>query len=218
MPARQKNLKINSHVGLNKKDQIEGLESFTKNLEKHFFSKVIARNYSTEPTSTKLVLELNCNFGITEMLHHLSSGTWGNFNSKELSFSHLLETLRAGNDFYIEVEEFSVFLKDTSIIIKKIYDESIPQQLEAILRSVGENYVHFTKGLTEVPYEIYVPVFEESSLLENDNTLMKIKSGNNNVNDYFKYWGAYFYSEDDAMIYDLKNTSIISGDVQMLKV
>ena len=216
MPARQENFRNNSQVGLNKKNQIEGLESFTKNLEKHFFSQIIVRNCSTEPTAAKFVLELNCNFGITEMLHHLSAGTWGNFNSKELSFSHLLETLREDNDLYIEVEEFSIFLKDTSIIIKKIYDDSIPQQLEAILRSVGENYVHFTKGLTEVPYEIYVPIFEES-LLENDSTLMNIKSGNNNVNDYFKYWGAYFYTEDDAMIYDLKNTSIISGDLQMLK-
>jgi len=216
MPARKKNLRNNSHLELNNKDKIEGLESFTKNLEKHFFSQVIVRNYSTEPTTAKLVLELNCNFGITEMLHHLSSGTWGNFKSKELSFCHLLETLREGNDFYIEVEEFSIFLKDTSIIINKIYDDSIPQQLEGVLRSVGENYVHFTKGLTEVPYEIYVPIFE-GNLLENDNTLMNIKSGNNNVNDYFKYWGAYFYSEDHAMIYDLKNTSIISGDIQMLK-
>ena len=60
-----------------------------------------------------------------------------------------------------------------------------------------------------------MPVFEES-LLENDTTLMNIRSGNNDVKDYFKYWGLYFYTEDDALIYDLKNTSIISGDLQML--
>ncbi len=215
MPSNQKNFKNSSSVGLNKKELIEGLGSFKRNLEKHFFSQIVVRDYSTEPTSVKLVLELNCNFGLTEMLHHFNLGTWGNFESNELSFHPLLETLRESTDLYIEIEEFSIFLKDTTIVINKIYDESIPDQLEAILRSVSKNYVHFTKELTEVPYEIYVPVFEES-LLENDTTLMNIKSGNNDVQDYFKYWGLYFYSEDDALIYDLKNTSIISGDLQML--
>jgi hypothetical protein len=149
------------------------------------------------------------------MLHHLNLGTWGNFGSDKLCFSQLLKELRGHNDFPIEIEEFSIYLKDTSIVINKIYEESIPEQLEAILKSVSENYVHFTKGLSEIPYEIYVPVFEEC-LFEKDSTLMNIKSGNNNVQDYFKYWGLYFYSEDDVLIYDLKNTAIISGELQML--
>jgi hypothetical protein len=215
MLSNQENFKNNSSVGFNKKDYIEGLGSFKKHLEKYFFSQVVVRDVSTESTSTKLVLELSCNFGLTEMLHHLNLGTWGNFGSKENSFRHLLETLRGRNDQYLEVEEFAIFLKDTSIIINKIYDESIPQQLEEILQAVSKNYVHFTRGLTEIPYEIYIPVFEES-LLEDDNTLMNIKSGNTQVKDYFKYWGLYFYTEDDALIYDLKNTAIISGDLQML--
>lgn len=212
MAQGQENFRNHLPVGL---DKIEGLNCFKDNLEKYFFSQVNIRDYSPETTSAKLVLELNCNFGLTEMLHHLNLGTWGNFGSKKQSFTSFLNTLRESNDFYVEIEEFSIFLKDTSIIINKIYDESIPEQLEAVLRSVSANYVHFTKGLTEVPYEIYVPVFEEG-LLENDATLMNIKSGNNNVNDYFKYWGLYFYAEDDAVIFDLKNNTIVSGDLKML--
>lgn len=215
MQSNQENPKNNSPIGFNKTDKIEALNSFKKSLEKHFFSQVVVRDHSTEPTAVKLILELTCNFGLAQMLHHLKLGTWGSFESKENSFSNLFRKLREANDLYLEVEEFAIFLKDTSIIINKIFDDSIPQQLEEILQTVSKNYVHFTKGLTEVPYEIYVPVFEES-LLENDSTLMNIKSGNNNVQDYFKYWGLYFYSEDDALIYDLKNTAIISGDLHML--
>ena len=214
MKSREGSFRNHLPVGFK---NIEGLDCFKNNLEKYFFSEVIVRDYASEATSAKLVLELNCNFGLTEMLHHLNMGTWGNFESKELAFPRLLETLRKSNDVAIEIEEFSIFLKDTSIIINKIYDESIPEQLGPILRSISENFVHFTKGLTEVPYEIYAPVFEEN-LLENDATLKNIKSGNNKVKDYFKYWGLYFYNEDDALIYDLKNTSVISGDLQMLKV
>ncbi len=212
MAPGQENFRNSSQVGFKK---IEGLDSFENNLEKHFFSQASIRDYSSESTSAKLVLELKCNFNLTEMLHHLTLGTWGSFESKKLSFGHLLENLRKKNNRHIEIEEFSIFLKDTSIIINRIYDDSVPVQLEAILQSMSKNYVHFTKGLTEIPYEIYVPVFEEN-LLENDTTLMNIKSGNNDVHDYFKYWGLYFYTEDDPLIYDLKNTSIISGELQML--
>lgn len=212
MASRQNNSRNHSQVGFNK---IEGLDSFKNNLEKHFFSQVSIRDYTNESATTRLVLELNCNFGLTEMLHHLNSGTWGNFDSKSLSFTHMLEMLRESNDSSIEIEELSIFLKDTSIVINEIYNESIPEQLEAILSSVSENFGHFTKGLKEIPYEIYVPVFEEN-LLENDSTTMNIKSGNNKIKDYFKYWGLYFYSEDDALIYDLKNNTIISGDLHML--
>lgn len=212
MSSHQENFRNRSSVGFK---NLEGLDSFKNNLEKHFFSDVIVRDLSSEAKSAKLVLELNCNFDLMDMLHHLNLGTWGNFESKAISFSNLLETLRERNDIFIEIEEFSIFLKDTSIIINKIYDESIPEQLEAILRSVSDNFVHFSLGLTEVPYEIYLPVFEEN-ILENDTILMNIKSGKNKVKDYFKYWGLYFNSKDDALIYDLKNTTIISGDVQML--
>ena len=212
MASRQENFRNHSQVGYNK---IEGLDSFKSNLEKHFFSQVIVRDHSAESTSAKLALELNCNFRLSEMLHHLNLGTWGSFEHQKMSFSNLLETLREHNDIYIGIEEFSIFLKDTYIIINKICDKSIPGQLESLLQSISENYVHFTKGLTEIPYEINVPVFEES-LVEKDITLMNIKSGNNDIQDYYKYWGLYFNTENDALIYDLKNTSIISGDLQML--
>lgn len=214
MSLSQENFRNNSSVRFNK---IDGLESFKNNLEKHFFCQVIIRDYSVNSTHAKLVLELNCNFGLTEMLRHLNLGTWGNFSSENLCFSQLLKELREQNDFPIQIEEFSLYLKDTSIVINKIFEESIPEQLEAILNSVSENYVHFTKGLSEIPYEIYVPVFEEC-LFEKDSTLTNIKSGNNNVQDYYKYWGLYFYSEDDVLIYDLKNTAIVSGELQMLNL
>jgi hypothetical protein len=34
--------------------------------------------------------------------------------------------------------------------------------------------------------------------------------------DYFSFWGLYFDSEEDAVIYDLSNKSFISGDLYML--
>jgi len=216
MPLNNDNSQDFSHVGFNTSLEKEGLSRFTKNLEKHFFSHVTIRNCSPTTDIIKLVIELDCNFGLYEALHHFEKNTWGNFESSENSFSGALSKLKENSNLQIEVEEFSLFLQDTSIIINRIYDLSISQQLKNIFSKLSEHTVHFTKGLTDIPYEIYVPVFEDN-VIENENTLLtNIRSSNNNEQDYFSFWGLYYYSEDDAVVYDLKNQTIIRGKLQML--
>lgn len=215
MLQNQENFKNSSPVGFNKKINIEGLETFKKNIEKYFFSKVIIRNDSTKDSFIKLTIELNCNFSMIEMLHHFNNGNWGNFECKNQSFINLLQQLQNSNDAYIEVEEFSIFLKDTSLIINTIYNQSVPEQLEKILKKIGNHYVHFTNGLNRIPYEIYVPVFEENTK-ENYSEFLNSTKVDYNENDFFSYWGLYFYSEEEAEIYDLETLSIISGKLQML--
>ncbi|MBT8181380.1 MAG: hypothetical protein KJO53_07310, partial [Eudoraea sp.] len=130
-------------------------------------------------------------------------------------FSRALKKLNKLNSRRIDIEELSIFAKDCSIIIKNIFENSIEEQLRQILQTIAEHYVYFSKRLTETPYEIYIPVFEED-LFENESKLKNIRAGNNKKKDYFKYWGLYFESEKDALIYDLKNKSIIYGDLFML--
>lgn len=216
MPLNKDNFDNFSRVGFNKNIEIEGLHRFTKNLEKHFFSQVTVRNCSKSNNTVNLVVELDCNFELSETLHHFEKDTWGNFKCQENSFAGALNQLKECTDLQIEVEEFSLFLKDTSIIVNRIYDQSISQQLESILIKLSEHSINFTKGFTEIPYEIYIPVFEDN-VMENEHALlMNIKSGNNIEQDYFSFWGLYYFSEDDAVVYDLKNQSIIKGNLQML--
>lgn len=216
MPINDDNLDNFSRVFFNSTIQIEGLDRFVKSLEKHFFSQVTVRNCSCSPDSVNLVVELDCNFGLREALYHFENGTWGNFESKENSFLGELNQLKGCNTVPIEVEEFSLFLKDTSIIINRIYDQSISQQLENILLEVNAHRVHFTKVLTETPYEIYISVFEDNVTQNEQTDLKNIGLGNNSMKDYFCFWGLYYYSEDDAVVYDLKKKSIIRGNLQML--
>ncbi len=100
-------------------------------------------------------------------------------------------------------------------MIKNIFKNSIQDQLNLILQSIAAHYVHFTKKLTETPYEIYIPVFEED-LFENNTQIRDIRISNNQPKDYFNYWGLYFESEEDALIYKLKDKSFIPGDLLML--
>jgi hypothetical protein len=221
MSNKQDNFRDNLKLKLDDNPQIKGLTAFRKSLEKDYFSNVAIRNCSTDTTRENLVIEMDCNFKLVEVLSHLQKGTWGriystqNSWSKSSPFSKALKSLNELNRRRIDIEELSIFLKDSSIIIKNIFDNSIEEQLRQILQTIAEHYVYFTKKLTETPYEIYIPVFEED-LFENDTKLKNIRAGNNDKKDYFEYWGLYFDSEKDAVIYDLKNKSIIFGDLFML--
>lgn len=215
MPLYYDSFKNNPLEGFNGDLNIEGLETFKKSLEKHFFSKVTVRNCSSLKKSVQLAIELDCNLSLVEMLFHFNKGTWGNLRQGKSSFAKLLRQLITENDVDVDVEEVTLFFKDSTIVINKIYDNSIAEQLENIFKQVGKHYVHLSKGLTETPYEIYIPVFEECTHAH-DTLIQNIEAGNHREMDYFKYWGLYCDSEEDAVIYDLKNSKIEYGDLFML--
>lgn len=215
MPLYYDSFKNNPPEGFNGDLNIEGLETFKKSLEKHFFSKVSVRNCSSLKSSVQLAIELDCNLSLVEMLFHFNKGTWGNLRQGKSSFAKLLRQLVKENDVHVDVEEITLFFKDSTIIINKIYDNSIAEQLENIFTQVGKHYVHLSKGLSETPYEIYIPVFEECTYA-NDTLIQNIEAGNYRKKDYFKYWGLYCDSEEDAVIYDLINSKIEYGDLFML--
>lgn len=212
MPSNNDNLKEYTLVGFNKNVQIIGLDAFAKGLEKHFFSKVTVRNLSLVSDQINLVIELTCNFDFVEGLAYLKKGIWGSFSSKKNSFACQLQQLKDGNDIKIEIDEFSILLKDTSLIINSIYSQSIPEQLEQILNKMESSCDHITRGQSEIPFEIYVPVFEENNL--NNACLNTIEP--ESKQDFFSFWGVYFYSDDDATVYDLKNKTHINGTLRML--
>lgn len=215
MPSFPDNFENNSSGGFNIDIRLEGIESFRKSLEKFFFSEATVRKCATSACGVNLAVELECNLSLVEMLFHFNRGTWGNFKQGRCSFISVLEKFRKENLVYIDIEELSILFKDTRIIINKLYERSIPEQLNQILAEMGKHYVHFSKGLSETPYEIYVPVFEEEQS-ENETFLRNIRNANHSKRDYFNFWGLYFDSEDDAVIYDLNATHFENGDLFML--
>jgi hypothetical protein len=200
--------------------KIEGLNVFRKCLEKHFFSDVSVRNCSSDKNFVNLVVEMNTNFNLNEALYFLKNkimrDTAGkNTNKIAMTFSKAFSKLQESNGLPIDIEEFSFFLNNVSIIVKRVYQNSIPNQLKNILNAIGNNYEYYTKQFQEVPFEIYIPVFEDDSP-ENSIKILDIMSLGNTESDYFKYWGLYFDFNDDAVVYDLKKSSTIYTDVNML--
>ncbi|MBT8183783.1 MAG: hypothetical protein KJN76_03000 [Eudoraea sp.] len=221
MRIDQINFQNNLKLQLDNNPKMIGLDAFKRSLEKEHFSEVTICNCSNEAQDAKLVIEMNCKIELVEVLFHSRKGSWGGITGPHQSsatlsaFNTALTELQRLNSLPIDVEELSIILEDSLILIKKIFHHSIQEQLGNIVNTIAENYVHLTRGLTEAPYEIYIPVFEED-IPDNDDRLSSINTGNSSKKDYFAFWGLYFDSEEDAVIYDLSNKSIISGDLYML--
>ncbi|NAY90738.1 hypothetical protein GTQ34_02295 [Muricauda sp. JGD-17] len=204
---------INPDKGITK-----GLVEFMNSVDRDFFSETkLLFKHSQESKKTELILDICCNFGLTVGLHHFNSGSWGGFNSADngskpvLSFLETFNRLNQCNDNTLELSEISLNFLDTSIIITQLYDQSIPEQLEQIITKVSEHFVYFTKGLTEMPYEIFVPVFED--------TLPDIPGLEKEQNNYFSYWGLYFEEgiKHRVMVYDLENKQFCNEDLFLLE-
>ncbi len=213
--------KINAKLASrnNGNEDIFGLESLKNSLEKDYFSEVIIRNSVVCCEQNNLVIELQCELGLHEVLYHIQQGTWGtnepySKNQGLTVLSQHLQSIRELNNTFIDVEELSFLLKDCSIIIKKLGPESVEHELDSILSALAENYVYLTRHLSETPNEIFIPVYEEVSL-ENQDTRL---AGPLRIDEdgYYSYWGLYFEKDTRAVIYDLRRKNIISGDLNLL--
>lgn len=219
----RKNLKIQ----LDDNPRLKGLEAFKRHLEKEYFAKVSVRNCSISTSGKSvpghawnLVIDMSCNFKLVEVLHYMQNGSWGapdpsGTASARSAFQQALMVFADQNTYLLDVEEFSLVLKDTAIVIKRIYPQSIVEQFANILQSLAAHYVHLTKDLTETPYEMYLPVFAED-VPNPDAPLNSVIRDTKSAKDYFSFWALYFDSQEDAKIYDLENKTIISGDLHML--
>lgn len=208
MPLFRDSFKNNAFFGFQKAHNINGLKAFKRSLEKHFFAKANVYNCSTDTSEYLLMVELECNLTLLELLFHYNKGDWG----RDLCLEKLLGGVNSANQRPVDIDEFYLHLKDCSILINKIYEQSIVHQFRNILSTIGRHYVHFTKGLFEVPYEIFVPVFEEDNW-ETNSGFLNMAHGKNSQKDYFGYWGVYYTSEEEAFVYDLENRCLISGEL-----
>ncbi|MEM9141488.1 MAG: hypothetical protein AAGA86_00785, partial [Bacteroidota bacterium] len=121
--------------------------------------------------------------------------------------------INAINEWPVDMDEFYLHLTDCSILINRIYRHSISQQFRNIIREIGRHYTYITKGRAEVPYEIFIPVFEDKDR-ETNVGFLDTAQRTSNPNDYFGYWGVYYSSqEEEALVYDLERLRLIPGEL-----
>ncbi|WP_318308747.1 hypothetical protein [Flagellimonas crocea] len=198
----------------------EGLDDFLKALERYFFATAKLRcKQDIIENRLNLIVELDFNFGIADCLRHFNNGDWSSdgFTQESgedisLSVTNALDSLNEKSTYPADIMEISMHFTDTSIIISRLYHKSISEHIGNILTTLSRHFIYFTKGLTEMPYEIFVPVFEDISL--------EISSVKINTNySYFNYWGLYFDKgpEHEALIYSLEKKKLYEENIFLLE-
>lgn len=216
MSSSRKPNKNHKHLGPRTYEATDGLDEFLLVLEKYFYASAkVQCKHDFQNNCTDLVIDLYHNFGIAECLRYFNNGDWGNYNFTEESHSNIsaslekaLESLNKKSAYPTDILELSFHFKDTSIIVARLSKNSIPDQASKILTAIGEHFIYFTKGLTEMPYEIFVPVFEDVSVPENPSEM-------NSPCGYFDYWGLYFDhgQKHEALIYALNKKNFFEDSI-----
>ncbi|MFH6604161.1 hypothetical protein ACEZ3G_11785 [Maribacter algicola] len=214
MPFTPDNFRNALFKGGSKEFQLLGLDAFVNALEKDFFSSIYLTKRLNEKNECLLTLELTCNLSLAGLLFHFKKDEWGAFHSKGYSLTRHLKILESKNPFFIDVDEFSIFLKDTAIIINRIHSRSITVELQNIVSEIGRHYVYMTKELGEMPFEIYIPVFDsDEEELHIDSLLDGPVFIERDKKEYYRYWGLYFESEKNPLIYELEKRALLPGSL-----
>jgi len=185
----------------------EGMKEFVRRVERDFFAQVVVGYCSSCPEhGSELRLDIFCNFGLTESLHHFNRGDWGEIHDNDdkvspSSFQEAFKELINQTSTRLDIAELSLHFKDTTIIITKIYEFSIPEQLTRIISVLSEHFVHITKGMTEMPYEIFIPIFEDKG---------QFSRALHEPIGYFDFWVLYFEEgeEHHDLIYCLRDKTL----------
>lgn len=225
MAFNLENYKNKPPIAVIKDEDFCGLSLFKRRVEQLFFSDVIIRNSDITGKKANLIIEITCNFTLTQGLSNLKTGIWAqlrqsaNYPSSYSEFFKLVLQLQEKNSFPIEVEEFSLLFNDCNIFIDKLYKHSIPEQLDIILYKLADYYSELTKGMRQVPYEIFIPVIEEDVHNNTDVTetlVPKVKTDSYDASDYYNFWAMYFENHEDAFMFSLIKRTIINGELSML--
>ncbi|GGW43341.1 hypothetical protein [Arenibacter certesii] len=222
MSIQKNNFYNNRRIGNKPTNHIVGLDSFRRRLEKDFYAEVYISDYGLNEEEASLCIEIKCNLSLSESLYFLEnpdslSTTTQNLNSrKTLLFTKAYSDLRRKNNISLDIKELNIVLTDTTIFISKVYEQSIYQQLENIATELALHHIYYTKGLSENPYEIFIPVFEANDLTPGIGAINHpLRDSNIPSDDYALYWGVYYDHTEEAAIYDLQSQKLIKGDIQI---
>ena len=201
-------------------NSILGLDGFRLKLEKDFFCDVKISYSKPSIYSNDIILETKFNFSLSDGLSLLANRKIGDLDldmhSKDECLFHVaLENLHEHNIKSIDIEELNLIFNDCTIIIHRIFKNSISQQLGNLITELFNNQIYYTQENTKVPYEIHIPVFEERPF-DVDYSVLNIRMNASRREDYFAFWGLYFEDSVDSAIFDFGNKNIIDGELTMV--
>lgn len=201
--------------------ELDGIEEFRQELASSYISVVQGRPGDLGGLH-QLVVEVISNLPLSEVAKFLAEGIAFDLiksGTKAFVLRPFLAAYKKLRDrnktMGVDIEEFRVAFSDSVLIISKISDDGIFESLERILVAVAQNYhLMFRDG--ERPFEIHIPVFEDSgedrlcrfrSLLDVDETIRNVTSAN-----YLEFWGVWYDYTRTSRVYDVSRRLLIDAE------
>jgi len=150
---------------------LKDIEEFRKELEDHYVSSVHGRRSdSCGGGLYELVIELISNVSMADAASWLISGVAFDVlkhGTNSLIIRPLLsayQKLKEKNkERGITIGELRIVLRDSILIIYNICGDSIFDNLKGILEAIAKHYAKTVLRSGEWPYELHVPVLEDTS-------------------------------------------------------
>lgn len=197
---------------------VQNLENFVKATERDFFAHTTVRGLYYDVTKkTDLILNMRCNFSMEDAVSCLKNGEWDTHTSSRKgsrassTFYRAFQKLRKQNSNPVDIAELSIQFEETSIVVARTDDGSIAKHLSSLLKQVHRHFIYYTKGISEIPHEIFIPVFETS-----EDGFFKPQE---HKNCYFKHWGVYLENDkgqEETMLYNLKTKKMYNEDFYLV--
>lgn len=207
-----------SNIKLNEAS-IKEILAFEKSLETIFFTDTKVVICSSKDPILKLAIEIDSHFSLPEIISLVKMALKkdkqsANFSMIILRFQNCIHNLKNSLDTALDIEEVSLYFKNTSIIINAIKYNSIVEGIEDILNDILYHFEFYSMLMGSVPNEIHIPVSEDinAKKLLNSTALVKLPTYKS---PYSQFWGLYFDFLEKPLIYNLSRTNIIPGDLDV---
>lgn len=216
--SKTSNMTDHSNILLDQ-NEFDIILEFEKKLEHIFSSETRVVIFPSENNITRLAIEIESNFSLSEIISLLKMPFGGENRAASLSktillFQNTMFGLHKSLAVTIDIEEISLYFKNTSITIQSIHRNSIMEELEYIIKAVIHHYQYYSTIMGQLPNEIHIPVIEDNTTKELLNKNHSIKPINLK-SPYSRFWGLYFDAINEPIIYNLDRTNITPGDLDI---
>jgi len=212
-------------IGENALDDLVGIDEFRKDLADAYPSVVHARPGDLGGGLLHFAVEFVSSVSLADVAAFLASGIAYDLikdSTRAFVFRPFLQAyrkLKERND-ELDVDSLRLVMRDSVVVVYRLSENSLLENLEAILRTLASEYRHLVRRSGEAPFEIHVPVFQDPAsdpparfrvLLEVDETLTPKPK-----DDYLRYWGlVYDFSrcaDAGSRVYDVKSHFVLDEE------
>lgn len=203
---------------------LKSVEEFRKDLEENYVASVHGRRTDACGGGLyNLVIELISNTSMADVATWLASGvtfdvlkSGGNALLLRPLLSAYKKLKERNTEHDVRIGELRIIFRDSSLVIYNICGDSIFDNLKGILEAVAQHYSKTALRSGEMPYEIHIPILEDTSIdrltrfrvmLDVDETVVPVVP-----EVYYKYWGLRFDIACQSRVFAVANDLLIDEE------